>query len=53
MAVEGKRSTATVVLDNGGRRQRSSLTMVAVTGGDSDGIGWNVGSYTFSGFSSY
>jgi hypothetical protein len=40
-AVEGKRSMATVVLDDEGRRQRFSSTMVAGTSSDRNGRGWS------------
>jgi hypothetical protein len=39
--VEGKRSAATVVPDDKGQRQRSSLTMVAATSSNSNGGGWS------------
>ncbi len=53
MAVKGKRSTATVFLDNGGQQQLSSLTTVAATGSNSNGGGWSASYLTTSGFSSY
>jgi hypothetical protein len=52
-AMEGKRLTAMVVLDDGGQQQRSSLTKVVATGGNSDEVGWSAGSLTTSGLSSH
>jgi hypothetical protein len=43
-AVEGKRLTVTVVLNDGWRRQRSSSMTVVARGGDSDRVGWSAGS---------
>ncbi len=40
-AVEGKRSMAMVILDDVGRQQQSSLTMVAATSSNSNGRGWS------------